>query len=479
MIVAGDELATADPWLETYDEVTDHLLLPRAREIFEKMREVAGVHAELVVLEMDPGARAFVLPDETVILSQWGLDLCYDGVPPEEGDARLALLFGHELTHVASDDFWHASAAAALQDIDEEDEQLLRLRELLAVDGRDRQVLELRADQSGFLALIQAGFDPRPLLEGDQTFFEAWVGDAAGSLAYDDPDHPTPADRATFVRGKLQEVAGKIELFERGKAAFDEAERLAAAGGGRELLPEVEAKYREAAKLFSQFGRHFEGREVLNNQALAHLRLASGVLASCDVRLVNRYYLPTALDPVTLATATRLRGDGGYSSPCFEREEYQKHMKEAQRLLEEAVKRDSRYLLARLNLVAAYVLDEKPVNAQLHGLVAAEIAAEIDPEDARAAASPWVARLADHDLGGPLDLEAVLDELDTLHRRFPDDPGTAFNLASALSRNGRLDEAEPVWRDFLRVEPEDSAWAKVARERLGEVPGTDFAVAER
>ncbi|HSL81588.1 MAG TPA: hypothetical protein VLF66_02355, partial [Thermoanaerobaculia bacterium] len=458
MIEAGGELATADAWLDFYDRVGEHPLLPRAREIFDRMRNVAGVHAELLVLEDLSGARAFVLPDRTVILSRWGLELCYDGVPEEEGDARLALLFGHELAHVASDDFWHASAVAALQGVDEDDEQLQRLRELLALDGGSgRQVRELKADQSGFLALIQAGFDPKPLLQGSQTFFEAWVGRSEAALSYDDPTHPTPADRARLVQGKLGEVAGRIDLFEQGKETFQEAEALAAATGGRELLPGVAALYREAAEHFRQFGRHFEGREVLNNQALCHLRLATGILAGCDGRLVNRYYLPTALDPVTLANVARLRGEGGYSSPCFEREDYQTHMREAQRLLEEAVGRDPEYLEARLNLAAAYVLDEKPANAQLHGLAATEI----DPEDARAAAAPWVARLADHDLGGPIDLDSVLKELGALHRLFPEDPGIAFNLASALSLDGRVDEAEPVWRAFLRVEP-TGPWADVA-----------------
>jgi tetratricopeptide (TPR) repeat protein len=475
MIEAGGELATAEAWLDVYPEVTDHPRLPRAREIFETMREVAGTHADLVVLEDLSGAHAFALPDQTVILSKPGLELCYEGVTQDEGDARLALILGHELAHVASDDFWHASALASLRGVDEEDEQLQRLRELLALDGKGRQVRELRADQWGFLALIEAGFDPKPLLEGGQTFFEAWVGDTAGYLAYDDPDHPTPAARALFVRGKLAEVAGRIDLFERGMEVFQEAEALAAATGGRELLPGVEALYREAADYFRKFERHFDGREVLNNQALAHLRLAAGALASCDGRLVNRYYLPTALDPVTLANVARLRGEGGYSSPCFEQEDYQRHMKEARRLLKEAVDRDPEYLPARLNLVAAYVLDEKEAQAA----EAARLARERWPNDSKVAASWAAAHFAYLGTGSTLfDPAKVFDEVQELHRRFPDEPGIAFNLASALSRNGRAEEAEPVWRAFLLVEP-DSAWAEVARERLGEEPGTAFEVADR
>lgn len=471
----GEPLSVAADWLDIFPEVpVGHPNLPRVREIFVDMREAVGVHADLLVLEMGRTPRALALPDETVLLSRSGLELCYEGVSEEVGDARLAFLLGHELTHVANDDFWHASAFATLQDVDDQDERLERLQELLVQDGRDRQVLELRADDAGILATIQAGYDPQPILAGDRSFFEEWTGGAEGALAYSDPSHPDATQRAQFLRKRLAKVVGEIDAFHQGVTAFREAEDLAAAAGGRGVLPDVEAKYREAIEHFEAFRRHFEGREVLSNLALAHLRLATGVLADCDGTLVNRYYLPTALDPVTLMERARLRGADEYSSPCFESEDYQRHMREATRLLEEAVERDAAYLPARLNAVAAYVLDEKPASAMLHAVEAAEI----DGNDARAAAAPWVAWCAYHDAGNPVDPEQIAAELDDLHRKFPSDPGIAFNLAAFESYRGKLDEALPVWRDFLVLEPE-GPWAEIAREWVGEEVMEGARVARR
>ncbi|HUP42159.1 MAG TPA: hypothetical protein VM599_03000, partial [Thermoanaerobaculia bacterium] len=389
---------------------------------------------------------------------------CYREVPPEAGDARLAFLLGHELAHVASNDFWHASAFSTVQDVADPTERAERLQELLLQDARDRQVIELKADDEGMLALIQAGFDPGPLLDGDRTFFEDWVSGLVGSTAYDDPNHPGVQERADFLRERLKQVAAMEKVFERGVEAFRRAEELASPEEGDKVPPEVWAAYEEAVKAFDAVRRVFPGREVLSNLALARLRLAAGRLAACDGSLVNRYYLPTALDPVTLVSRARLRGERSYSSPCFENQDYQRHMKEAVRLLEAAVERDSEYRPARLNLVAAYVLDEREAGAA----DAARQARERWPDDPAVAAAWSGAFLAYLDTGSTLfDSEKVVEEIEALHRRFPAEPGIAFNLASALSHDGRVEEARPVWEAFLRVEP-GGAWAKIAGEWVGE-----------
>jgi tetratricopeptide (TPR) repeat protein len=445
-----------------------------ARDVFVRVREAAGTHAELAVLEIPGAPLALALADRTVVLSTGGLDLCYREVPPEVGDARLAFVLGHELGHVASDDFWHASAFDTVRGVEDPTQQAERLQELLRQEARDRQVLELKADDQGILALIQAGYGPRPLLDGDRTFFEEWVGGLVGSTAYDDPNHPGVRERADFLRERLKKVAAKVELFERGVEAFRRAEELAAASAP-DVPPEVAAGYEEAVAAFDAFRRIFPGREVLSNLALARLRLAAGRLAACDGTLINRYYLPTALDPVTLAARARLRGERDYTSPCFENESYQRHMKEAHQLLEDAVARDTEYRPARLNQVAAFVLDEREASAA----DAARQARERWPDHPQVAAAWSGAFLAYLDTGSTLfDSEKVVEEVRELHRRFPDEPGIAFNLASALSRDGRVVEAQPVWREFLRLEPEGQ-WAEIARGWAGEEPAVDRVAAKR
>lgn len=462
-----DRLATSEPWRTAYREVTEHPALERARTVFDRVREASGQDAGLLVLEVSRGPLALALADDTVVLSRQSLELCYREVEPAAGDARLAFVLGHELAHLANGDFWHASAFATVRSSGDPSAELRALQDLLAQDATVRRIRELKADDAGILATILAGYDPAPLLGGDRSFFEEWVGGPAGRAVYADPDHPEPAQRAEFLRRRLERVAGEVETFHRGVAAFRRAEALARSdqeGSGRAVLPAVEAAYREAADHFRQVSRIFPGREVLSNLALAHLRLAAGALAACDGSLVHRHYLPAALDPVTLAERARLRGEGSrHSSPCFEGPEYREQVGEAIRLLEDAVRRDPTYLPGRLHLVAALVLDEQGAGA----VEAAEEAVARAPEDPDALAARAAAYLAYADLGGKfIDADGVLEELVALHRRFPDHPAVAYELAGALTHRGRTTEALPVWRAFLRAEP-DGPWAEIARSWLG------------
>jgi tetratricopeptide (TPR) repeat protein len=461
----GDPLSSVAEWRKVYDEVpAAETALARAREVFEKVRAASGQDADLVVLEMGRGPVALALSDPAVVLSRAGLDFCYEGVSPGVGDTRLAFVLGHELAHLKNGDFWHASAFATARELEGADEVNRALRALLAEDSKDRKKAELRADDEGALALVMAEYDPRALFDRDVTFFEEWVQAVPGLPAYQDAEHPTPAERARLLQARLAGVVGKVALFDQGVAAFREADELASTASEAGPPPELAAKYEEAVKDFDAFRRVFPGREVLSNLALAHLRLAAGRLAACDGSLVRRYYLPTALDPVTLAARARLRGERDYSSPCFENEAYRRHMTEAIRLLEDAAARDSEYRPARLNQVAAYVLDEREASAA----DAARQARERWPDDPKVAAAWTGAFLAYLDRGSTyFDPEKLFEEIRSLHRRFPDEPGISFNLASALSLDGRLEEARPVWREFLRVEP-DGAWAEIAKEWLGE-----------
>lgn len=453
----GDPLSTLADW--QYDEVpADDPAVARARAVFEGVRDVSGQHADLAVLELGRGPVALALADPAVVLSREGLELCYRGVSPAEGDARLAFVLGHELAHLKNGDFWHASAFATALELDGEDEVTRALQDLLAEDPQDRKKAELRADDEGALALVMAGHDPAALFGRGRSFFEEWVQAVPGLMAYQDPEHPTPEARARLLQARLADVVGRVHLFREGVAAYEAGD------------------YERAVDLLSRFRRVFPGREVLSNLALAHLKLATEALAGCDGTLVTRYYLPEALDGETLADRARLRGGLERSSPCFENPAYRRHMDEATRLLRDAVARDPAYLPARLNLVAAFVLDEQGAQA----FVAGDEAAKLAPEDPRALGAMATANLAYSDQGGTvLDEERVLGDLAALHERFPDERGIAYNLASALSRRGRPDEAEPVWRAFLRVEPPESAWADVAREWLREEPAGEPAVAER
>ena len=174
------------------------------------------------------------------------------------------------------------------------------------------------------------------------------------------------------------------------------------------------------------------------------------------------------MDPKTLAERTRLRGETGRSSPCLDGAEYRERIEEAISLLEEAAEQEPGYLPARLNLVSALVLDEQHARALVH----AREAAEAHPDDPRAANALAVAHAAYvGGLGsGGGDVEEQLRFFPGARERFPEDPALAYNHAAVLSRAGRVEEARPVWEEFLELEREaagrETAWGAEAKEWL-------------
>lgn len=447
-IEAGDPFSTAADWRDSAEEVTpdDDPRVQRVRETFRRVSAASGRHAELFVLELGPTPVAIALADPAVVLSHAGVDLCYRGVSTTEGDARLAFVLGHELGHLRNGDFWHATAIAKARGLGD-DETARALKDLLAMEPRDRQKAELRADGEGALAVLMANLDPGALFQDDQSFFEEWVDAAPIRSAYD-ADHPRTSERATWVQAQLRDVASQTSVFESGVAAFEAQD------------------YEAAVRYFSRFQRIFPGREVRNNLGLSHLRLAAAELGHCDGSLVGRYYVPEALDDETLAERRALRGSGDHSSPCFDGEGYSAHLDEARRLFEEAMNQDPEYPEARLNLIATYVLDEQAAAAAEE----ARKARERWPDDGDLAVA-WSAGWLFYLESGSkwVDSDAILEEVRTLRKRFPDEPGLAFNLGAFLLRQARWDEAQPVLREFLEAEP-DGQWAEIARGWLGDDP---------
>lgn len=462
LITPESELSRRDVWTTYYTPAEEHPLLARAHDVFTELREATGVMADLLVLDLGPAPSALALPDRSILLSTSALELCYADVHPAVGDFFLAWIFGHELDHIGKNDFWHASTYAALLETDGDEEAIERLRTLLRIDGKDRQAFELRADAAGALAAVQAGYDPTPLLTGAAgRFFERWTGGVAGEVTYGESTHPSAGDRKTALDVLRRETVEKLDFFAQGIAALEAAERMAYAEGASDR-DEIRQQLQIAVDRLSVFLSAFEGREVLNDLAVAHLRLATHRIGECDGPRLTHFYLPTVVDPVTLASRLIPRGSGE-ETLCLEHEGAPQ-LHRAIELLKRAIDRDPEYLLARQNLVAALVLAERPAQAIEH----AEVLRELGPRNPHAQLAHPVALLALVDEGAAwVNVAAPLAALEALHERFPEDAAVAYDRAMALTRHGSWSEAESAWRRFLELEPH-GVWAEVAREYLGE-----------
>jgi hypothetical protein len=182
-------------------------LVARAQGLFERVRRAASLPAQrtarLLVIAARSNPWAIALPDGHIVLSRGAVETCYPDADPDLGDARLAFVLGHELAHLAKDDFWHGEVHRALMG----DPAAHATKDLLEsasdADPRKRpehrRLKEAQADDWGFVYAAVAGYPVHRLLgQGDGAarpggpgFFHFWLEQTQDGAA-DDPTHPAP-----------------------------------------------------------------------------------------------------------------------------------------------------------------------------------------------------------------------------------------------------------------------------------------------
>jgi tetratricopeptide (TPR) repeat protein len=436
---APPDLDTLGGWIETYGRVEPaaHAGAKRAEEIFERLVRVAdnleGRRPELAVVGAGKAfgqAHATALPDDSVVVTTEMLDLCFGReshtLPRREKkrqrrEAWLAWLLAHEIAHVA------------LRHFDQQDSA----RGLAGSTGEVDQTAELWADYQGMLYMLQAGFDPDELFEVNNRFFTKWQEERA-------EERPDLEARDVELEERLEEIREDVPYFQWGT-------RLLQLG-----------RFEESIHLLTPFSRQFPSREVLSNLGLAHYQLSADFLSHCKGGRVDRFMLPTRIDPRTLVDRTRWRGGG--RATCYENTTYMRNLQQAVSRLQAAVEKDPQYLPARFNLVAAHLLNKDGNRARL---IAEELdaLAPDDPGTANANA------LADYLVFSELDHAAAADRtlrvLDEAWQKHPEATYLLFNQARILDELERPEAAKKLWQTFLEAEP-SGPWANVARERLGQ-----------
>lgn len=389
-------------WEKNIGKVTvaDEPLVTRAEEVFGRVRSAADSSSaripSLLVLKDNRDPWAAAIPDGTILLSRGALAICYRGVTPQKGDARLAFILGHELAHQSKDDFWHVQAMGAMKEFaggqGGRDMQVVSSyiegTSDLGSTARAKEVAkvkELQADGYGIVFMTMAGYDPRAVLDKDGgNFIEEFVSQVTGKTAYEDAEHPSAAQRAVFLRTQLAAVADEVELFRVGVRYYQQG------------------RFADAIPFFDRFRVRFPSREVFNNLGLCWYQRALEHLAQSDPSNAFRYKLPVMLDTETLASATRgLKGDRGERD-----EEFMQNIGEAVKYLELARGKDGRYLPARLNLASALLLAGDPVGA----MAAAEDVLRLNPGNPKGIMLRAVA-LYEFGMGNGLDTSAKALEL--------------------------------------------------------------------
>ena len=326
----SDSRSSADYYLQTHGRV-DPSRLAHAYAVFDNVLRVAdksgSASPELIVVNDRQQAAAFVLADGSVFVSQKALDIIRLGVEEAEADARLAFVLGHELAHLADNDFWDGQMDRALQG-------RALIGQVNSTAGQQKK--ELKADDQGFLYAALAGYRVE---QCSSLHRRTGTSSASGSIisAGRTIRATSAADRTDLLRARLRERYQALQYFYFGV-------RLLHFG-----------RYREGLGFLREFQQQFPSREVFSNLGYGYLQLAIGRL---PLEYAYYYWLPTIsdvhtpLERLTVRAAEQRRPRADWTIPAPVRED----LLEAARYFESATTRDPAYGPGYVNLAVTQLL---------------------------------------------------------------------------------------------------------------------------
>lgn len=419
------------------------------RAVFERVRAAADKRAnrppKLLLIRETDDPWIMCLKDGTVVLTMKGIEICYSSGSESEGDDRLAFIIGHELAHLAKDDFWDMAAFETLQKVDKS--QKLAIRELLGLFGRKspgdeseagkkRKQQEVEADSYGLIYAVMAGFNPGTIVnESGKNFLRYWADQITGKEAYSDAEHPHVDTRAAFLLSHMSSVKDDLDLFHLGV-------RLYQVG-----------KYEAALAFLEEFQKKFPSREVSNNIGLVYYQLAVRELARYDRKRVCRDHLATIMDTETRGNVFRKQGA---------EKKFEEYIQEAVRHFRIACDKDPFYVPARVNLSSAHMLS----NDYTKALEPAEEAVRIQGNSPQARNNHILAMYRFQNAHKTDYTEQTVRDLKSLTEGHPGYAAPVYNLARVLYEKNRKSEANAAWQAFLDMESRGD-YAHCSEEMLG------------
>jgi tetratricopeptide (TPR) repeat protein len=428
----ADQLAY---YLETYGEVlaSSDPQVGRAHQVFERVRAVADKNGKrrrprLVVVDSPGDPWAIALPDGHIILSRRAVSVCHQQANNAEAEARLAFVLGHELAHLARDDFLTREASSFLPA-----KMTPGGRASVKESDSGQQELELAADDTGFIYGAIAGYTMETLVEtrdGKPDFLQFWLAQTNLRTSI---SHPSAEHRASLLRERLRYLRDQLGFFHFGVrlSHFDQCD--------------------DAVYFLREFQKTFPGREVLNNLGFCYLQMARQAMAPARAYL---YWMPLLLDTQTRASSYTFRGnltsdEGAQTVRSLSQAATgaaQGFLQEAVEYLGRATQADPRYQPARLNLAVAWLYLGRPSQAMA---ILKETRA-IAPADLTTQGLEALALYEQSEAG--IDLwPAAIAKLEGLVSN-PDTPlSVRFNLARLLEIRPRPAEARDHWNALART----------------------------
>ena len=438
-------------WRSNYTELSDtsDKRVAQAQQIFERILNAAGgphgVHPRLLIIKEDPLniSLPVSIPDGWVILSKSVLDLCYQN--SRYAEDKLAFVLAHEIAHLLDDDFWHINFFNAIEISKNKgvsNESVLNQIKGIIGEADKVAAKELRADEKGVLFASMAGFDVNAVIgkKPSENFFKEWEKlldvQRVAPESYNGDTHPTTDQRTAGVLARLQQVSDQAELFRLG------------------LLFYQSGNFKRAIDAFSEFLRHYPGREVHHNLAVSYHQLAlTYTTTSADKQSELPFKMSLTIDPITRASGSVFRG------PKENQRRFTENITTAIEYYEAAIKQDPGYLLAYKNLASAYVSNNEPFKA----IAILKDALKQTPNDAVLLNVMGVA------FYNAENVDKAVEYLSASHKYDPDYADPLFNMGKVEYSRNNKSLAKDYWRQYIHKDP-DSNWVKLlnTKYQLGE-----------
>lgn len=435
-------------YIDTYGELSAQQdpRVADAQRVFKKVLSVADRNskrlAKLIVINNKTHAWAIALPAGHIVLSRQALDIVHRDADIDLAQARLAFVLGHELAHLANDDFWHHEVESFMQNTSDAQ----KIAEYLNQHSEEKQA-ELAADDKGYIYAALAGYPVDRLLNGrkqkqtkvdkqvpDEDFFSFWMQQTNANIS---PLHPAAKDRAELLRQRLYDLNQKLAFFRLGS-------RLAHFG-----------YCNDAIYFLKEFQKVFPGRSVLNNLGQCFLQQARSHMSEQQLTF---YWLPLSLDTHTRAAGITRGGVASLSAPKQFLKNYKVdsdvagYLEDAVNVLSLAVEKDSLYLPAKINLAIAYLYQGKPHQARA-------VLAEVKQQSDRSSQIEMLDALALYEqTDADIDLWATALKKLTRLEQTDQSLNVVYNHARILSVRPRKAQAQDFWNrlrtktDLLPVE---------------------------
>jgi len=423
-------------WRENYSVYKqDDPAVANIFHIFEVIKKVAGIrpgkNPRLVVIKETPYGfnLPISLPDGGIILSKGMLDR----LRADHGDyaSKIAFIFGHEIAHVFSGDFWHIEFFRLISHYDGKSH--INITPFLD-DKRELTKKELAADEQGLLYMLMAGYDPSVIWENKryQNFFDEWNRRISLIQGTNFKPLVPEFEREKAVKFRLKQIIDQSVEYRAGIYYF------------------LAGHYQSAIELFEDFSHVFPGREVYHNLAMSHHFAA--IACHTPVKFVKKsapMKFSYIIDPVE-RLFIRARRNGVKSNPQC----YAQHMAKAVQRYKLALLNDPDYLPAIVNLASAHMGQ---------GNIYKAIGLLMDKRPGADALLLNNLAIA-HELIGDLDKAADYYR-QAIHQQNPD---ALYNLGRMYYWNGQIKKAESYWHQYLQHDRQ-SHFAHVVEDLL-EIP---------